>query len=243
MKNLIVVVALGSTWACAATENHLSKPLRPLVASLKPLGVPLEPQKQEQIVVDPNAGPGKLLEQGLVLFQSRAFRTSAMAFNAAIATDRLNDAGRALAYWHVFVAQRSLGETDLANDALSSFVILGYDLMEARDHTPYAAGFVERFMLSEKIAQARAIMSATWAERTIGFGRSSDLPVPVRSINELLYFLDMVAPCHESAERIIQRQKTGPAAPEVQVEQATVSCHSGQSEQRSDFFFQYPTDL
>jgi len=205
------------------------------MASLKPVAaLPIAETMEKP------EGPGALLEQGLVMFRRGHYTDAETSFTAAIGTGRLNDAGRALAYWHIFVSERHRGRIDHSTDALSSFVILAEEILEARRSVRYAVDsegdFVDRFMLPERLDRARAIISATWANRALGFGRSQTLPVPIRSPAEQEYFLQLTAPCSAAADRTVSRKQL----PIDAIEQVTLTCDIEGTQSSVDFYFQNP---
>ena len=221
--------------ACSATHSPGEFPPRPMVASLEPIpgNIPAPVQR-----IDPNAAPGVLLEQGLYHFSSEEHEPASEAFRAAISTGRLNDAGRALAYWHIFIAEQRLGETDRSSEALGSFVVVAEDIIGTRDEVRYAVSdagdFVDRFDLPGKLERGRAILSATWANRANAFGRSADRPVPVRTEGEMAYFLEISTPCGSDAHWTVSRREIVDQNGSS-VQMVTMTC--GDSEQSIDYFF------
>lgn len=153
------------------------------------------------------AAAGFLLERAFYHFRHGDHRKAAHNFDGAVHTGQLNDAGRALAYWHIYLALRSHGDTDGSSDALASFVVVAEDILAMRDNVRYAiddsGDFVERFDLVRRVARARGTLSATWAAHSRGFGRSRGNPVPVSDVTEINYFLEAAPPCADAADRQI----------------------------------------
>jgi hypothetical protein len=186
---------------------------------------------------------GALLRRAFDFFKRDDNAAAANAFRAAIATGSLNDAGRALAYWHVYVCEQSLTHNDRAADALSSFVVVAQDVLEIREHLRYAeddsGDFVDRFDLKRRLARARAMLSVAWAGETSGFGRSAEAPVPVHSSAEMNYFLELAPPCARAQDRRIQSSpKNAPGASNVA--EVNLSCEGSQGQ--ASYFFQVVED-
>jgi hypothetical protein len=176
-----------------------------------------------------------LLERGFAHFRQDQARAAGDSFRAAINTGHLNDAGRALAYWHIYLAERSSGNLEGGADALSSFIVVGQDVLEVRGNTKYAVDengdFVERFDLERRLARARAILSATWAAKVPKFGRTQTHPVPIVDSSEIEYFLEAAPACGKAAKRI----ETTPAAP-GEPTHVTVKCEQS-SQGAVDYYF------
>jgi hypothetical protein len=206
-----------------------------MVASLDPVAPPPVLDDEE---LNPAAAAGALLEQGMVLFRNGEFSAASSAFGYAIATDRLNNAGRALAYWHVYVSQQQLGRVDASADALTSFVVVAEDVLEVRSSMRFAVNeagdFVDRFELPSKLRRARAMLSATWAGRVEQFGRSVQQPVPVHDEDELDQFLSIVAPCNEGGRQDQMRHQV-PTESGHPVHRVTLSC--GGLDNTVNYFF------
>ena len=206
-----------------------------MVASLQPAGaVP-------DTVIDPDAAPGALLEQGLHLFDIDNNEAAARAFEAAIHTSRLNDAGRALAYWHIFVGRQRMNQVDASSQALYNFLVVAQQVIESKNRVRYAVSekgdFIDRFDLPSKMDRGRAILSATWAERTKSFGRSSAQPVLVHNDAELGYFLEIVAPCSMATRRTVARRRveTDNGAP---VHHVRLTCD--ETRESIEYYFEMP---
>jgi hypothetical protein len=182
---------------------------------------PLEANLEED-----NSAAG-LLEKGFAHFRRDESRAAGDAFQAAIDTGHLNDAGRALAYWHIYLAARSSGDLEAGVDALASFIVVGQDILDVREDMRYAVDesgdFVSRFDLEHRLARARALLSATWAAKVHGFGRSVKQPVPIQDASEMEYFLEVAPPCDKTVRRRIEKLPTPPGEPT----HVTLTCESG----------------
>ncbi len=171
---------------------------------------------------------GELLQQGFVSFRSGEPRVASQAFAAAIATDELNDVGRALCYWHIAVAERHLGDDDRSAEALLSFITVTEDVLAERAENPFAGGradVAENFDLIDRLAEARGYLAAAWARRADGYGRSMSEPVVVKSELEGQAFLAFAPPCEDAMDRDVVR-RTVYEVGSVRVERANVSCLS-----------------
>ena len=187
---------------------------------------------------DDSDSAGALLKRGFDFFSADKNQEAADMFRAAVATGNLNDAGRALAYWHIYVAEQSMAHVDIAADALEAFVVVSQDVLEIRGQLKYAeddsGDFVDRFDLKRRLARARATLSADWAGHVGIFGRSSRNPVPIHSVTEMNYFLELAPPCAQANDRSVAAgpQQSGAAG----VSEVDMSCNAGAG--KVSYYFQ-----
>ncbi len=233
----VVVGFLAS--ACAPYQSLKGYDERPMTASMVPLGAVDEAPAQPVVEEDDSAGA--LLERGFLFFHQNQPDEAASAFRGAIATGNLNDAGRALAYWHIAESRRRLHDEDRAAEALASFAVVAQDVMDIRDQRRFAVDqdgdFVKNFRLVSRLAEARGYVNAIWARRAEDFGRSLDDPILAETDEEASYFLQFVAPCTGSLDSRIDREALavdGEPLDHIRVERVTVFC---ESEQSIDQFF------
>lgn len=208
-------------------------PVRPLVASVDPVPMPLPPTVAAAPSDAETATAGALLKRAFDFFKDDHNAEAAATFRAALATGNLNDAGRALAYWHIYLSEQSQGRANQGIDALASFVVVAQDVLSIREQLRYAeddsGDFVDRFDLKRRLSRARAILSAAWAGQTGAFGRSAEQPVLVHNSAERDFFLQMMPPCgHPHGRRVATRQ-------EDRVQQVDLSC-VGETNQASYYF-------
>lgn len=218
---------------CGCATQNTESALQPqMVASLTPMA----PEPATRIT--PSLSAGELLEQGLVAFRTGAFDEAMYAFEQAVATGHLNDAGRSLAYWHIFEASVHTTRQDAGLDALASFVSVADEMVSQIGVTRFAhednSDFVERFLVVPKLERARGIVSAAWANRVADFGRSAERAVPVQSTGEMMHFVDALDGCRSwrEASRAITQTTYG------QIARLTLACQSGQS--RVNVYFDLP---
>lgn len=211
-----------------------------MVASMESAPLPaLDPtQAKPAADSDDAASAGALLKRAFDYFKQDKNAMAAATFRAAVNTGNLNDAGRALAYWHIYVAEESIGDTDRGVDALASFVVVAQDVIEMREQMRYAeddsGDFVDRFDLKRRLTRARAMMSVAWAAHANEFGRSEGQPVPVHSLAEKNYFLEMAPPCGHSSKGTAAASPTSAG-----VEQVNLTCDGGE---RTSYYFQVVQD-
>lgn len=210
MRSVVVASLLFLSFACASTSSVVQSPRaadRPMMASMQPIA-PESPRAEATAEFDDSAGG--LLEKGFHHFNRDEHAEATRAFAQAIGTNNLNDAGRALAYWHVYLSEKRLSREDKSAEALYSFTIVAQDILDMRSETKYAVtesgDFVERFNLPARLARARALLSVTWALRSPDFGRSAQMAVPVFDDVELDYFLELAPPCAGAYDRQIDRE-------------------------------------
>ncbi len=177
--------------------------------------------------VDLEGSAAGLLERAFMHFQDDQHSEAAHTFRAAIGTGNLNDAGRALAYWHIFLSDSLNDREDDGADALASFVVVGQDVLDSRNTMRYAVttsgDFVERFNLSNRLSKARAMLSVKWANRMPQFGHSVDEPIPVFDEAEAEHFVHLASPCSEAIVRDVSRDviHDGQTA---HIERITIDC-------------------
>ena len=174
-----------------------------------------------------------ILEHAFAALRAERMRLAGMLFRNAIRSGGLNDAGRAWAYWHIYVTERDRGAMDASADALSSFVVVGQNLLERRqriaaERAAGAAGFAKRFDLPKRLSLARAMLSVIWSPRIQLYGRSKSRPMVVKNAREIDYFIQLAAPCGNSDVREItadalKMRRAGPT------QQVTVDCQARRS--------------
>jgi hypothetical protein len=188
--------------------------------------------------IDPDLSGGDSLERGFAHLRDDQPALASQAFHDAIESGDLNDAGRALAYWSIYIAERTLGHPELVAEALTSFVAAGQDVLDARGEHRYAVNangdFVDRFDLEHRMARARAVLSVLWARKVATFGRTLGVPVPVQSDFEMTYFLELAPPCGEASDKQMSRQPSLRDR-DVVVERITVRCHG--TKDSAEYFF------
>lgn len=206
-----------------------------MMASLEPVATPVSRPVEPE---DEAASAASLLDRGIRLLGDGDCASAADAFTRAIATGRLNDAGRVFAYWQVFVAYDELGDMDSVAQALASFVVVADELMSVRAETRFvvtqAGDFIDRFELGTKLRRARASLSAAWAQRAPHFGRSAALPVPVYDLKEMEQFLELVVSCDDTVREERSHREVLNAVGE-RVRQVTVTC--GELTDRAEYYF------
>jgi hypothetical protein len=145
------------------------------------------------------------LEHAFNLWQAEHYAASVAAMREALATQDLNDAGQAMAYWQIYLAEQAQGHTMAAHGALADFIAVAHEVMAWAEHEgqgdPEATAFVQRFDLAGRLARARATLNLAWAKQTKGAGRSPKHPVLVFNDAEMEHFLQLVPPCAQATDR------------------------------------------
>ncbi len=222
----------------AGTDVRDSRPNPPMVASMEPMATEAKPSAapEPEDVGDDSAGG--LLERAFAQFNRDDYAASSKTFTLAIGTNNLNEAGRALAYWHIYLAEKRLAHEDQATEALASFCEVGEEIMEARDNSRYAmttaSDFIERFNLDTRLSRARAILSATWAKRVPGYGQRSEDAVPVFDQAEADYFVEIAPPCANAKKRQTDKHTMMKQGHELQ--RVTIFCEGQKS--GTDYFLE-----
>lgn len=177
--------------ACATVTSAASK--QPVVVTAQS-----EQRGRQETLQGPSAAV--LLKRAFTFFEQDENIMAIAMFRAAINTGNLNDAGRALAYWHIYVAYTAVNQPEDASEALLMFTVVAQDVLDVRDQMRYAddghGDFVQRFDLRNRLARARASLSASWAKQAEPFGRTARQPILVHDDQEKNFFLEIAAmPC------------------------------------------------
>ncbi len=223
---VLSVFALGFVATACASNNSLAPDITvskqradgPLVASMQPVSAEVSDAPVAEGGADDSAGG--LLERAFAQFNRDQYAASAKTFWRSIGTNNLNEAGRALAYWHIYLAEKRMNHEDKSTEALASFTTVAQELMESRGSS---GDFIERFSLDARLSRARAILSATWAKRVPGYGRSAGEAVPVFDQTEADYFAEIAPPCASAKRRQTDKHTmAGRAGNELQ--KVTIYC-------------------
>ncbi|RYF11331.1 MAG: hypothetical protein EOO40_03520 [Deltaproteobacteria bacterium] len=221
----MIVLFVGAILTCVTNCATAS------LATHPPTPPALQPAPQ---ATDPELSASDLLHRGFELFHQDEDAAASQSFRDALGTGGLNDAGRSLAYWHIFVCEQSLGHQDVAAEALSSFVVAAQDVLQQAATGDDAEGFAVRFDLRRRLARARATLSAVWASHAAIVGRSITRPVLVYDDLEKDFFLQLAMPCAQTQHREVESPS---ALYSPLVERIDVRC-DGDDETPRSFYFQ-----
>jgi hypothetical protein len=156
---------------------------------------------------------GKYLGSGLSLYVQKQYQQASGVFQSAIETGDLNDAGRALAYWHIAQCWSHLDDKDLAAEAYHSFAFVAQDILDMREQRRFAVAadgrdFVSHFKVEKKLAEARAYVNAVWATRDSSYGRSLDDPVVANNTVEINAFVAVLMNfCEGACKRVCDLER------------------------------------
>jgi len=185
---IIISLSVAYLGCTPAATSRDAEPLLP------PITLEPPPVRSRTILIEQSAG--QYLEHGMLAFSLRKWKDAIEAFESAIGTGNLNDAGRALSYWHIAQSYIGLSDEDGIMEALSSFILVSQDILDMRERRRYAVteegDFVTHFGLVHKIAWARSSINFVWSTRSNVYGRSKENPILVRSIEELETFAGIV---------------------------------------------------
>ncbi len=188
--SLVGILAAVPMYSCATSQSVQEQvAVTPEVS--QPAPVATEPVMLEEC--NPEIGAADYLEAGFEYIQKNAVKEATHSFGCAVSTGYLNDAGSALAYWHIAAGHSDLGHMDEACEAFTAFILYASDLLEERAER--SNDFVTNFSLEEKLDQARATISVEWAKRSSYFGRSEDSPIPVHNEDEMQLFFSYLHDC------------------------------------------------
>ena len=232
------VIAGAHSHDAPITSSHHSNPA--LASTNNPVGPPAGSGNERSATDGTSAAAaGDLLEKALFHLKASDARSAADAFQAAIDTGYLSNAGRALAYWYIHLSEQTLGGKDESAEALLSFVVLAEDLLHERieDDPTGAESFIAQFDLERRLALARAALSVSWSGRAKSFGRSRDNPIPVHDNTELNYYVELTAPCNGSTPYTINRN-TVPGPNDTSVQHVRLQCEAN-SGANINYFFEF----
>ena len=185
----------------------------------------------DQTEYEPDAST--LLEIALNALKDGEYVASMSAFNRALGTDELSEAGQALAYWYIHLTAKATEKEDASFEALSSFAVVAHELLEYGEDADNQR-FATQFDLARRLSLARALLAARWAEKTKGYGLSLEHPVYVRDGVEKEYFVELVAGCQTSVTSESSRVEDDRGSV---VERVSLQCEGeGQS---TSYFFAY----
>jgi len=206
---------------------------RGYIASLKamqpasPVHTPAEPVKAGGRASD-------YLALGLTFYNGNQKVEAVDAFQRALETGDLNNQGRALAYWHLFLSYRDDKLSSQGAEALASFVTVSrllmqqsVDKLDGEDLLEHVVTFIERFDLRDRLMLAEVTLEALWAHHDNGYGRSPDRPVLLGGARAQRLFLHVFKPCTEEESnenarvRIVKAVFTVNAQP---IDEAKISC-------------------
>lgn len=175
---------------------------------------------------EPQANAETLLGEGFAALRAQRPAAASYALRAALATQDLSDAGRALAYWHIYVAEQAMGAQGHANAALADFIAVGDTVLSSTEPQNRAntRAFAEHFDLQGRLARGRATQSLAWSRLTPGFGHSKAIPVPVSSEAELHHFIALAPPCAGASHRVVTQGRAGRDELGHPISQVTLSC-------------------
>jgi hypothetical protein len=227
---------LASVGACATAPRPTPQVLAAPANMHAPPPVPLaEPNEFAHM------SAALLLEQALAALRDARGPFATAALHAALATGELNDAGRALAYWYIYVAEEMQECSSRSHDALSDFVAIAQNVLALQKHARVAdsggSDFVERFDLHGRLARGRALLNLAWADRHEQFGRSAEAPIPIQSEEELRYFVELTPACAHPLER--KTSAVVPQASEVADDVGQVEFFCGGLPSKTTFFFEW----
>lgn len=180
-----------------------------------------------------------LLSQGFAFLRNGHYAAAQNRLESALGTGELNDAGRTLTYWHLYIAAQAQGQGHAANDALSSFVTLGTEILNNHDRDDESssnADFAQHFDLPHRLAQARAALNAAWAKHAQSFGRTRQSPVLVHNTDEIHYFLELAPPCAPGNTRHAYALSNTPKNLAANLSEVQLRCGEGESPTVNYFF-------
>lgn len=197
------------------------------------------PEGEAEALSAPEVGATVWLDRAFALWHDGHFAAAVDAMREALATGSLNDAGSALAYWHIYLAEQAQGHSGGGLKALSDFVAVAQDIT-TRSQRPGGEGlleFCQSFDLAGRLARARATLNLAWAEQTHRAGHSAKQPVLVFDDVELSHFLELAPPCAQASDaRVVALQRNTDHLGRATA-RATIRCRSGKAERHYFFAF------
>lgn len=232
---LLGLTLLVVTQGCAAQQAP-SPFNRGYIASLRTMQPDIQSAPMEPI--RDGARASDYLALGLTFYNGNQKLEAVEAFDKALATGDLNNQGRALAYWHLFLSYRDDSVSTHGADALSSFVTVASLLMQqaqdgvdGEDLLEHVRVFIDRFDLKDRLLLAEVTLEAIWAHKDNAYGRTKDRPVLIQGARAQRLFLHVFKPCEQGAADAATVRFARSAA----VDEATVECPDTTS--AKSFFF------
>lgn len=231
----VAVVLLGFLYAatigCGAqpSAGTLSQQ-RHYVASLESVPPPLNRRPMHDLA--PNSKAAEYLAMGLSFYNASQKIDAVNAFSRALGTGNLNDQGRALAYWHLYLSQRDATRPGSGADALASFVTVSRLLLnedrveEDAEQEEDVKRFVEGFDLGERLFLAELMLEAVWAHRDRDYGRTPERPLRVATTQGQKLFVQLFRPCdeQEQSQPRIEFSRAQPGVHGRELDQAEIRC-------------------
>lgn len=198
-RRLFSALALwGVTSACAGPHN------RGQIVAPTPSSPEADPLEDEQLE-ESGLSAGQWLDQAFSLWRDKQYGACTAALREALGSQELNDAGQAMAYWHIYLSEQAMDHQAAATNALADFVTVADAMVSGGPwglpDTPEAAAFRQRFDLSGRLARARATLNLAWAKQVHRAGQSPAYPLLVFDKTEMSHFLELVPPCGQAHDR------------------------------------------
>jgi hypothetical protein len=226
-----IAVCAGLSQGCAAQQTPSSPFNRGYIASLRTMqpalvSPPLEPIREGGRASD-------YLALGLTFYNGNQKLEAVEAFNKALSTGDLNNQGRALAYWHLFLSYRDEGVSSHGADALASFVTVASLLMQqsaegvdGEDLLEHVRVFIDRFDLRDRLLLAEVTLEAIWAHKDAAYGRTKERPVLLVGARAQRLFLHVFKPCEQkgSDTASVRFSRSAYTVHDKSIDEATVEC-------------------
>lgn len=159
----IIIALLLVCVSCTATV-----PPQPQLISLMPPSTTVE--KEVKVVHKPETA-SEFLELAFMQYHRALWKEAADTFTLAVGTGNLNDAGRALAYWHIAECYLNLRNEDEAAEAYLAFTLVAKDILDIREKRKYAVtdqgDFVQHFKLEKRMNDAVDYINDLWRSRQL----------------------------------------------------------------------------
>ncbi len=246
MRSLLVsrsalAFAIGFSVSCAtATQSPQN---RGYLASLKTVQPALQHTPSEPLKAGGRASD--YLALGLTFFNGNQKLEAIESFQRALETGDLNNQGRALAYWHLFLSYRDDSLSSHGAEALVSFVTVArllmqqsLDAIDGEDLLEHVRAFIERFDLRDRLMLAEVTLEALWAHRDGNYGRTPERPVLLGGARAQRLFLHVFKPCDQdtsSENARVRISKSAFTVNEQAIDEAKITC-PGQDRTISLFF-------
>jgi hypothetical protein len=224
--------ALATVGISCASVPAQSPQNKGYLASLKTIPPTLAPKAQVE-PIKAGARASDYLALGLTHYNGSEKLQAIDAFHKALETGDLNNQGRALAYWHLFLSYRDEHLSSHGAEALESFITVSHlllqqsdDGVDGEDLLEHVRTFIERFDLRDRLMLAEVTVEALWAHKDDGYGRTPQRPVLIGSARAQRLFVHVFKPCSEEQNentkvRISKAAFTVNAQP---VDEAKITC-------------------
>ena len=152
-------------------------------------------------------GPQVFLQLGEDAMRAGDWPAASFNFKEAIKTGYLNEAGLAISYWNIHVAEDKLSNTDDSMYALLAFTVYGKDYLDSESYNDIGK---KSFSLTNKLDYASTMLQAEWASRNNYSCREKIFACPISGDRMIGLFHTKIPFCKGSVVSKVSGEKEDP---------------------------------